>query len=272
MQLFSSWTGSGFLLFYIALLVLSTCTACWIPARLRATGRRGESPDAEAIAMLAGGRATHADAVIADLYARGGLKQSGNGKFGVTDPGLLASPAGRALLGLREPFSGDEAGDILAAQAIRVAARLRRQGLMLRPEQLNRLRLLSITPFAGLLALGIYRQRAVSTLGEPTGFLVALLVLTAALAVIRWVRFDRRSAAGIAAVKDLRANSARLRSAPPAGEAAMAVALFGTGVLVGTPWEPAHAPRDKASRAWLRQWRCHPPRLRGLISRRKRRA
>jgi len=27
------------------------------------------------------------------------------------------------------------------------------------------------------------------------------------------------------------------------------VALFGTGVLVGTPWEPVHALRHKASKA-----------------------
>ncbi|MDZ4274827.1 MAG: TIGR04222 domain-containing membrane protein [Erythrobacter sp.] len=249
MQLFSSWTGSDFLLFYIMLLVLCTCAACWIPAHLRAAGRRGESPDAEDLAMLAGGRATHTDSVIADLYARGGLEDSGKGTLGVTDPGLPASPAGRALLGLREPFSRSEAEDLLAAHAIRVAARLRRQGMMLRPDQLNRLRWLSIAPFGALFVLGIYRLRAGSTLGEPTEYLAALLVLTVALAVFRWVRFDRRTAAGIEAVKDLRANAPHLRSAPPAGEAAMAVALFGTGVLVGTPWEPVHALRHKASKA-----------------------
>ena len=49
MQLFSSWTGSDFLLFYIALLGLSTLAAWWMPARLRAGGRRGESADAESL-------------------------------------------------------------------------------------------------------------------------------------------------------------------------------------------------------------------------------
>ena len=32
-----------------------------------------------------------------------------------------------------------------------------------------------------------------------------------------------------------------MKRAPQASEAGYAVAIFGTGVLVGTPWEPLHA-------------------------------
>jgi len=245
MQLFSSWTGSDFLLFYTVLLGLGTVAAWWIPANLRGPGRRGRSRDAEDLAMLAGGRARHADSVIADLYARGGLTDMADGKLRVAEPSLLASPAGRTLLTAHDPIGRREADHLLSVHAARLAVRLRREGLLLRPEALMRLRWLSIVPYAVLFLIGLYRQRAGSAVGEPTGLLVVLLGLTVLLALIRFARFDQRTIAGIEAVEQLRERSSRLKRAPQPGEAALAVALFGTGVLVGTPWEPVHAMRQK---------------------------
>lgn len=245
MELFSSWTGADFLLFFTVLLLAATLAAWWIPSQLRDNGGDCESVDAEDVAMLAGGHMAHTDAVIADLFARGGLVDEAPGKLAVADPGLPASPAGRALLAVREPFSRGEADGILAIHAARIIARLRREGLMLRPEQLTQLRWLSITPFAALFLIGLYRQRAGSALGEPTGLLMLLLGFTVVIAIIRFVRLDQRTRAGIACVRKLRRQSSRLRRAPQATEAGMAVALFGTGVLVGTPWEPVHALRQQ---------------------------
>jgi uncharacterized protein (TIGR04222 family) len=247
MQLFSSWTGSDFLLFYIMLLLVATLAAWWMPAHLRGEGGRGESADAEDIAFLAGGRASHTDSVIADLFARGGIIETGNGRFSVIEQGLPASPSGRALLATRTPFSREEAHSVLAIHAARIAARLRREGLMLGPEQANRLRWLSVAPFMTLALIGLYRQRSGSALGEPTGFLIVLLVITAVLTLIRFIKFDQRTAAGIEAVRDRRESASRLRRAPQANEAALAVALFGTGVLAGTPWEHVHALRRKGT-------------------------
>ena len=53
------------------------------------------------------------------------------------------------------------------------------------------------------------------------------------------------TAAGVATVQQMRARNGRFARAPRPDEAAMAVALFGTGVLVGTPWEPVHAMRQR---------------------------
>ncbi|MDP5102294.1 MAG: TIGR04222 domain-containing membrane protein [Erythrobacter sp.] len=245
MQLFSSWTGSDFLLFYIMLLGFSVAAAWWIPAKLRSAGRRSESADAEDVALLVNGRARYADSIIADLFARGGLNDYGGGKLFVCDAGVPASPAGRALLALREPFSRRQANRMLAIHASRTLARLRREGLMVKVEELSRLRWLSIMPFAALVLLGLYRQRAGSALGEATGYLVILLCLTVVLAVVRFIKFDARTVEGIAIVNHMRVQSSRLRRAPMADEAAMAVALFGTGVLVGTPWEPVHSMRHQ---------------------------
>jgi len=245
MQLFSSWTGGDFLLVYTMLLGLATFAAWWVPAHLREPGRRGESDDLESIALLAGGRRRMADSLLADLYVRGGLVPCEKGRLAVVQRDLPASPAGRAPLANNAPLSLSDAYKAVLGDADRVAARLRRAGLLLRPEQQARLRWLSITPLAALFMLGLYRQRAGSTAGEPTGFLVVLLIVTVVLAVIRFARIDPRTAAGVAIVKDLRAQNGRSARAPRAEEAALAVALFGTAVLVGTPWEPVHAMRKK---------------------------
>ena len=249
MELFSSWTGSDFLLFYIMLLALGIAAAWWIPAKLRSEGRRSESADAEDIALLVNGPARHADCVVADLFARRGLNDHGGGKFFVCDSAVPASPAGRALLALRDPFSRREASRLLAIHASRSSARLQREGLMLKIDELNRLRWLSITPFIALVMLGLYRAWAGSLEGEPIGYLLALLGLTAGLAVARFLRFDRRTVAGMAMVQTMRAQSSRLGRAPLADEAAMAVALFGTAVLIGTPWAAVHAMRQQVSRS-----------------------
>lgn len=246
MELFSSWTGSDFLLFYIMLLGFAAVAALWIPANLREPGRRGAFADFESVAMLAGGWPRYTDSLLADLYVRGQLTEGEKGKLHISGADASASPAAQALLAIDAPVSLKDARKALVVHAERTAARLQRAGLLLRPEELTRLRWLSITPFAALLLLGLYRERAGSAVGEPTGYLVILMVLTAVLAIIRFVRSDPRTMAGIATIRDLRARNGRFSRAPLAEEAAMAVALFGTGVLVGTPWEPVHAMRQQS--------------------------
>ncbi len=70
-----------------------------------------------------------------------------------------------------------------------------------------------------------------------------LMVLAAVLCVWRWASVPARTLAGEVALRALMQQSARVRRAPAAGEAALAVALFGTAVLIGTPWEPVNALR-----------------------------
>ncbi|MCR9179472.1 MAG: TIGR04222 domain-containing membrane protein [Erythrobacteraceae bacterium] len=247
MQLFSSWTGGEFLLFYGVLLGLSVAVSCWIPLKLRPGGRRDDTLDAESLALLAGGPQRHADSIIADLYAQGGLADAGDGTLAVVNTAIPTTVAGKAVLALDGPFSIAAARLALAVHAERVTARLRRQGLIAFAEEINRLRLLAITPFGVLFVMGLYRERAGSALNEPTQGLVGLLVATAVAAVIRFVSLDSRTAGGIETLHRMRDTAERLRRAPQPHEAALAVALFGTGVLVGTPWEPVHALRQQGS-------------------------
>ncbi|AOL95089.1 TIGR04222 domain-containing membrane protein [Porphyrobacter sp. LM 6] len=244
MQLFSSWTGSDFLLVYIVLLGTSGLLAWWIPNHFRPLGQRAESSDAEDIAMLSGGGALHSDSLLADLIARGGIAEASGRTLCVVEPGLPTSAAGRALLALRVPFTLGEAGRALQIHQNRIAARLRRAGLLLGPEQRTRLRWLSVAPLLGLLVVGFYRQRSGSMLGEATEMLVGLLIVTAAVALARFVRFDPRTKAGIQLLREMQDHSAHLRQGPTrADEAGLAVALFGTQVLANTPWAALHTLR-----------------------------
>jgi uncharacterized protein (TIGR04222 family) len=243
MELFSSWTGSDFLLFYSVLLGFAGAGAWWMPNLLREPGRRGSLDDLESVALLTGGRTRLTDSVLAELYVHGGLTEGPKGKLAIADRSVPVSDAGKALLEAGEPLSLADARKALGVYAERVAAKLQRAGLLMRDAEYKRLRWLSVTPFAALFLIGLYRQRAGDAVGEPTGFLVILLVLTVIAALARFGTVDPRTQAGIDAVRDLRARSERFSRAPLSDEAAMAVALFGTTVLVGTPWEPVHAIR-----------------------------
>ena len=224
MELFASWTGSDFLLFYSILLGFACLGAWWMPRLLRDPGRRANLDDLDSVALLTGGRTRLTDSLLAELYVHGGLTEGPKGKLAIADRNAAVSPAARALLEAEASLSLAEAKKTLSVHAERVAARLQRAGLLMRDSEHTRLRWLSVTPFAALFLIGLYRQRAGDALGEPTGFLVILLILTAINAVIRFATVDPRTTSGIAAVQDLRARHDRYARAPMPDEAAMAVA------------------------------------------------
>jgi uncharacterized protein (TIGR04222 family) len=244
MEPFAPWISSDFLLFYSVLLGFTGLATWWMPSLLREPGRRGSLDDLESVAVLTGGPSRLADSALTELYVHGGLVGGEKGKLAVTTCEAAVSPAARTLLAAGGQLSVADAKKALDVHADLVAARLQRAGLLMRDADHARLRWLAIAPLAALFLLGFYRQRAGDAVGEPTGFLVLLLILTVAAAVVRFFTVDARTAAGIEAVRDLRARNGRFSRAPMPDEAAMAVALFGTAVLVSTPWEPVHAIRQ----------------------------
>jgi uncharacterized protein (TIGR04222 family) len=243
MELFSSWTGSDFLLFYSVLLGFAGLAAWWMPSLLREPGRRAGLDDVECVAVLAGGAARLTDSMLAELYVQGAVAEGPKGKLVFAERSVAVSPGAQALIAAGGPLSLAEAKKALDVHTGRIVARLQRAGLLMRDADFARLRWQSVMPFAALFLIGIYRQRAGDAQGEPTGYLVILLVLTVILALIRFFTIDPRTATGIAAVQGLRVRHDRFSRAPLPEEAAMAVALFGTTVLIGTPWEPVHAMR-----------------------------
>ncbi len=244
MQIFSSYTGSDFLVFYLVMLITSVFAGIWIPAVLRRDGRQNEPKGMEETAFLSGGKDRHATAILTDLFAQGAFEEEKRSKLRVVRKDLEVGEAGRAVLGEIGALKLSHFKSTLRNYARRVEAQLIERGLLLDQGQRLELRVLSILPYVALMVLGLYRLQAGSALGEPTDFLVALLLVTAAFALARFFKFNPRTRAGNEALRVLEDRSSRMRRAPAAKEAGFAVALFGTGVLVGTPWEPVHAMRQ----------------------------
>lgn len=244
MQIFSSYTGADFLAFYVAMLVTTIIAGFWIPAVLRRDGRPNEPKGMEETAFLSGGKERHTTAILTDLFVQGAFEEEKRGKLRVVRKDMEVGEAGRAVLGEIGALKLSHFKDTLSKYARGVEATLIERGLLMDQGQRLELRMVSILPYVALLVLGLYRQRAGAALGEPTDFLVILLVLTALLAAIRFFKFNPRTRAGNEALRVLEDRSSRMRRAPSANEAGHAVAIFGTGVLVGTPWEPVHAMRQ----------------------------
>lgn len=247
MEIFASWTGPDFLAFYAVMLATCVFLGLWIPANLREPGRRGSVEDMEEVAVLSGGQERHAAAILADLFTRGVLTEGDKGKLRVARTGIEAGEAERAVLVKVGDFKLSEAKDSLDTHARRVEARLIRRGLMMDAGERRKLALLSILPYLALLVIGLYRQQAGSAAGEPTGFLVGLMIVTAIFAAIRYSNTNPRTVAGNLLMREIEDQGSRMKRAPQAKEAGYAVAIFGTGVLVGTPWEPVHAARQAGS-------------------------
>lgn len=251
MAIFASYTGPDFLAFYAVMLVTCVGLGLWLPAYLRPVGRKGSVEDMEEVAVLVGGAQQHSVAVLSDLFAQGALTEIRKGELAVARTGMNVDrpggDAGRAVLAKVGAFKLSEVHKTLKTHAKRIEARLVRRGLMIAREERWQLRGLSVLPYIALFVIGLYRQQAGDAAGEATGFLIGVLVLTVFLGIMRMVKFNNRTVTGNLLVRELEEQGSRLKRAPQASEAGYAVAIFGTGVLVGTPWEPVHAMRQAGS-------------------------
>jgi uncharacterized protein (TIGR04222 family) len=103
------------------------------------------------------------------------------------------------------------------------------------------------TPYLLLIVFGAIKVDVGLSRDKPVGFLTLLLILTAILALVRFLAVDRRTRGGIEVLADARARSDRLRRAPTPTETGMAVALFGTMVLAGSDMDGFHTMRSASS-------------------------
>ncbi|MEM6585851.1 MAG: TIGR04222 domain-containing membrane protein [Pseudomonadota bacterium] len=247
MNLFETYTGADFLAFYAVMLLTCVGLSFWIPANLRPEGRKGSLDDPEDIALLAGGAQRHALTVLADLYVQGAIEKAKKTRVSVARTSVVTTSAGTAVLRKVGDFSLSETMRSLKDHAQEIEKRLIKRGLLMQNGELMKLRVLSVVPYVALALIGLYRQKAGEALGEPTGFLIALLVVTGVLAFIRGANLNRRTMAGNAVLADWRDRSSRIKRAPEGSEVPLAVGLFGTGVLAGTPYAHVHAMRQTGS-------------------------
>jgi uncharacterized protein (TIGR04222 family) len=157
------------------------------------------------------------------------------------------TPAERALTGRHSPMKWDAIPAALKDSYREVRARLVEKELLISGGQQWQLRALATLPLLGVLLLGAYRYRAGAALGEPVGYLGVMMVITAVLAVLRFLILSPRTRTGEEALSKARGDASRLKRAPLPGETGTAVALFGTAVLAGTPFAQLHAMRQASS-------------------------
>lgn len=246
---FSSYSAGEFLIFYALLMVGAVGAGFWIPAFLRPDGRAVPVTDADELGWLAGGHPRFVDTVLSRLLGRGALTGC-DGKLAWADvrPSLNGS-AERALGVLHAPFSLRSARSELRSQSRRIEAGLISRELVMNPAELRRLILWSVLPYLIVILVGIYRRQAGLAQEEPTGFLTAMIFVTAVMGIARLMRFDPRTHGGQQAVSTARGSNARLEIAATEPELDRSVALFGTAVLVGTPYASLHTMRQNSGEA-----------------------
>jgi uncharacterized protein (TIGR04222 family) len=239
-------TGGPFLQLYGGLLVLTIIAGLVLARWLRPEGSTPRNIDVDHLAFLAGGGSRLAEAVTARLLATKQLAIDGKDKFAAGGFGS-GTPVERSVLALPQPASWGAVSRAIGRHADPIRERLVTDGLLMDGWTALQLRFWQTLPYFLLFAFGWIKLEIGQARGRPVGFLTLLLVVTAIFALIRFATLDRRTRAGKEAIAEARQRSERLSRAPAGGEADMAVALFGTAVLVGSPWGDFHRMRSTSS-------------------------
>jgi uncharacterized protein (TIGR04222 family) len=232
--------GADFLALYIGLLVLAGIVSLLLPHWTRPPGRPGRIQDLDELAYLANGTARMAEAAAARLLAQGAVKIEGKDSLRTLHPDAGGTAVERSLLGLARPAKWPVIVKYLADHGTAIGSRLMRNGLLLDPLEGLRARLRHTLPLLALLLFGVIKFFIGEARERPADYLLALLIFTAVLAALRFGALDRRTEEGQALLSEESKRADRLRRAPTAEELGLAVALFGTTVLVGSQWAALH--------------------------------
>lgn len=240
-------TGGPFLTLYCALFALAIVAGFAIPRWLRPEGHPGAAADPGRLGFLAGGADRYGEAVVSRLLACGAMTLDGKRNLVIRFRGEGRSPAESAVLALPEPIRWADVGRALKDGALSTERELVDRGLLIDRASAWQLRAWQTAPYLLLVLFGAIKWEIGTLRDKPVGILTVLLVVTAIFALIRFAAVDRRTAAGVEALREARRQSDRLRRAPINDETALAVALFGTGVLAGSYLSPFHQMRSSSN-------------------------
>lgn len=206
-------TGGSFLMVYAGLLAITIVAGFAIPRWLRPEGRRVQPGDPDEIAYLAGGAPRYVDTVVAQLLAKGKIAVEGRSRARIISPPVLASGPERSILALSSPAPWAKVMKAASEHARSIEDRLVRADLLIDRGTTIQLRCWQTAPYLALLLLGAVKWDIGSGRGHPVGYLTALMVITAVLALIRFASVDRRTRGGMEALAGIRSNADRLRRA-----------------------------------------------------------
>ncbi len=224
------WTAGPFLTLYVLLYFACLAMSMAIARATLPDGRPGTVADPEEAAVLGRGKERLGEVITARLLERRALTVE-RGKL-VPQPGAQGESAiENAILALPAPIAWSRLRKVTDVAAGEIEHRLVRRGLLQENADAMRASLIACLPLIGLLLLGLAKAVVGSSRGHPIGFLGLLMVITVGTVLFRWLGASQQTKAGRAALLDAAQRADRLKLAPVRGEAAMAVALFGTGVL-----------------------------------------
>lgn len=242
----SALSATQFLWLYFGLLLAVFALSYAIPAWLRREGDAAGELEPDHYAFLAKGRERYVEAQLASLIASRKLTMSDR-HFMVAERGAGATPAQQAVLRQTGLLTYPDLFRALKEHADGMAERLERRGLLAQGGDLLQLRLFTFLPFLLLVGFGAVRLQAGQLLGEPVGLLAVLMGAAFVIGLLRAATVDRRTRSAVRSLELARQREDRLRRAPGQDEVMLAVALYGTGVLVASPWESLHALRQAQS-------------------------
>jgi uncharacterized protein (TIGR04222 family) len=235
------WYGGAFLALYAGLFVAAIGVGKLISISLRPAGREMPMTNEDELAVLAGRAPRLAEAVLARMLARGEATiQRG---WVVFRGASSASGLERELSQLPSPAKWSAIQHRVRDSAARIEQQLVARGLVMERGEKFRLGMLAAIPLLLLLGLGWAKLQVGIARDRPVGFLVVFLIVTAITVLLRVFLTSRRTKAGYAVLKQAQQRSERLKRAPTTGEMGTAVALFGTAVLVGSPFADLHGMR-----------------------------
>jgi uncharacterized protein (TIGR04222 family) len=248
-------SGPQFLLLYVALFAVTVLVVVLARRRALAGPPGAATParlDPYEAAWLNGGSVLVATTAVTTLLRDGFLTSTSRRGRRVRLGTRAAPPAGAhpvewATYQLVAAQPNRTLADVQAAlgrepAVAAVRERLRLGGLAPTPEQRARYRAAGLW-FVPLLVLGGARVAAGSANGRPVGFLVVLLVVTVAAAVVPALRVPEVTALGRRTLGRLRADTRKPSVGASPAELGMATALFGAGVLWAADVETALALR-----------------------------
>ncbi|WP_034160084.1 TIGR04222 domain-containing membrane protein, partial [Sphingomonas sp. ERG5] len=238
--------GHEFLLLYVILLFLVAAAGRIIPRWLKPEGRDVILDDPDQLALLAGGKLRLADTVVTRLLNKGLLNVPDRHGFAIAGFPSGQNALERAVLALPTPLHWPTLAITIGRNAGPVERALIDRGLLMDKTTMLQMRFWQTLPYLMLLVFGATKWEVGTLRDKPVGYLSILLVITLVFTVIRWVTIDRLTRGGSAALRRARDGADRLRRAPLPQETDLAVALFGTTVLVGSSWSGFHTMRSQS--------------------------
>lgn len=237
------FTAGPFLALYVAVAALAWLIAASISRNIGPGGGTSASLSTIQMAYLAGGEGRLAHALLVSLLTSKAAVLLQKGRLIFVDRSRLqAAPehADVAPLGLSGEMTRNEFQMRIQPMADAVRADLQRLGLVPDPSMLPSYRLKILAVFAVPIILGLAKVDVGLARDKPVGFLIALLIATAVLALV-YLTAPRLTRAGRDALEASRRQHARAARAPVESELPLAVALTGLVVLSGTDYGDLHA-------------------------------